>query len=172
MSQDAKTTQVTLQLPSILAQRLEALSVELGGPSAVVERALLMAPVSARRALLCTPPRGEGKIYAQLSHDELERIGVESAKRGMDKGAWVRSVVRARLQRAPQLSVDEARANSAVRVELLRISDRLAVAVDEIRKGGGDPQAVVDCWRSARLVLEQLRAALVGNLLYWSPLDD
>lgn len=166
------TTTVTLNLPSDLADRLCRLAEALGGPSAIIERALVMAPVSARRALLAEPRRGETAISVALSRDESDRIADEAARLGMSKGAWVRSVIRARQDRAPQLSWDEARANSAARVQLLRIGDRLGAAVDEIRKGGGDPRDVIACWREARQVLEGLRAALIGNFLYWSPADD
>ncbi len=172
MTRKGDTTTVSLDLPVELAERLHRLAQELGGPSVVVGRALIMAPVSARRALLAEPRRGETPINVPFSRDELVRVGEEGERVGMSKGAWVRAVVRARLDRAPQLSWDEALASSAVRVELLRISDRLRVAAQGVADRGDDPRAVIECWREARRTLEGLRAALVGNLLYWTPIDD
>ncbi|WP_269714861.1 hypothetical protein [Caulobacter sp. NIBR2454] len=157
-----------------LAQRFEALATELGGPSAVIERAMLMAPLTGRKQILAEPLRGEAAINVPFSRAEMTKIDQERRTTAMSKGAWVRAVVRARLERAPQFSWEEAAANSSVRVELQRIGYVLRRAVDVAEADGADAQAIGEilaCWAQARRQLEALRAALVGNLLYWSPAD-
>jgi MoxR-like ATPase len=172
MRRQQAVTTIMLELPEALMDRFVALSADLGGPSAVIERAMLMAPISGRRALLAAPDRGEITINVSFARSEMEAIDAERILVGMSKGAWIRSVIRARLRRAPQLSWDEARANSAARVQLLRICDLLRRAVDDARDAGGDPSQIVICWREARALLEGLRACLVGNLLYWTGADE
>lgn len=166
-------TSFTFLVPDADAARFDRIAEGQGGRSALLRRlvgAVLaqdegdpvpMVPVRSGRA--------DQRLEILLTAEEVSAIEALAEARGMKRSAWLTSLVRHRVHRAPEPAAPEAKMMEAIRSELRRIGVNLNQIAQATHGGGGGGvpdlgpfQDELRAWVSA------IGAARRGDLAYWA----
>lgn len=165
---------IGLRVSDQLAARFEAVATTRGGKSKLL-RAMIEAVTKA------PPGEGEGtgasrgaseKVTLRLKPEDLAALDAAAKQAGLRRTEWLVACARRRLSAKPQFSREEAISLLEARRELRRIGvnlRELARRLSDKEAAAAEDLAAIQAFQAdVRRQIEGLRAAIDGNLAYWS----
>lgn len=167
-------TSFTFLVPDDHAARFDRVAEGQGGRSALLRRLIAAVidpqgeapmPIIAARGA-----KADQRLEVLLTSEEVAAIEARAEVLGMKRSAWLTSLVRRHLHKAPEPPASEARALEGIRSELRRIGvniNQIAQAAHGGGAGEGAVRQLADLQEDIRRSIAAVGAARRGDLAYW-----